>query len=70
MTDIGVLIATVENNYTDQLPKRGPNVATSKNMPVDDPAWLYGFACAGAGAGAAKSASLITIPDIGSIQVR
>lgn len=66
MTDIGVLIATVENNYT--APETGPNVVTTKNIPVDNPARLYGFA--GAGAGAARSASLITMPDMGSIQVR
>ena len=44
MTDIGVLIATVENNYTDPLPKRGPNVVTTTNIRVDNPMRLYGFA--------------------------
>ena len=65
MIDAGVPIATVENNFADQLPKWGPNAVTIR---VDNPARLYGFA--GAGAGAARSASLITMPDMGSIQVR
>ena len=50
------------------LQKRGRNVATTKDMTVDNPARLYGFA--GVGAGTARSASLITMPDMGSIQVR
>jgi len=41
MIEVGVPIATVENNFADQLPKWGPNVVTIR---VDNPAQRYGFA--------------------------
>ena len=41
MIEVGVPIATVENNFADQLPKWGPNVVTIR---VYNPAQRYGFA--------------------------